>query len=105
MLSLLQSCPTGKANFLNVHIISHTHNDVGWLKTVDQYYYGAKNDIANAGVQYILDSVVSALVENPARKFTYVESAFFWRWWLEQEESTQRQVQVLVNEGEFFVPR
>lgn len=27
---------------LNVHLISHTHDDVGWLKTIDQYYYGSK---------------------------------------------------------------
>jgi hypothetical protein len=41
---------------------------------------GANNSIQNAGVQYILDSVMLALAENPDRKFIYVEIAFFKRW-------------------------
>lgn len=46
---------------------------------MDQYYYGGRNNIQHAGVQYILDSVVASLAANPDRKFIYVEQAFFQR--------------------------
>lgn len=42
--------------------------DVGWLKTVDQYYYGANNTIQDARVQYILDTVTQALVGKSANR-------------------------------------
>ena len=109
-------CNLGKPDKLNVHIVPHTHDDVGWLKTVDQYYYGgksflldlfiidrycvaARNDIQHAAVQYILDSVIPSLVENSDRRFIYVEVAFFWRWWLQQTEEMRNTVRQLVNEG------
>ncbi|XP_055477049.1 lysosomal alpha-mannosidase isoform X2 [Psammomys obesus] len=94
-----ETCPTVKPGMLNVHLLPHTHDDVGWLKTVDQYYYGVKNDIQHASVQYILDSVISALLADPTRRFIYVEMAFFSRWWKEQTSATQDTVQELVRQG------
>ncbi|CAH8649400.1 unnamed protein product [Heterobilharzia americana] len=94
-----QSCNLGKPDHLNVHLIPHTHDDVGWLKTVDQYYYGANNTIQRAGVQYILDSVIQALVDDPNRKFTYVEMAFFVRWWAAQTLTKRQIVKDLVQSG------
>ena len=59
----------------------------------------ARNEICHRGVQYILDSVVKALVDNPDRRFIYVEMAFFWRWWNQQSDDMRTTVKQLVNEG------
>jgi lysosomal alpha-mannosidase len=93
-------CNLGDPTKLNVHIVPHTHDDVGWLKTVDQYYYGARNNIQHAGVQYIIDSVVRALDANPDRRFIYVEIGFFWRWWNEQSDVIRNKVKGFVNSGQ-----
>ncbi|XP_045601316.2 lysosomal alpha-mannosidase isoform X1 [Procambarus clarkii] len=94
------TCNPGMTGFLNVHLVCHTHDDVGWLKTVDQYYYGSKNDIQRAGVQYVLDSVIQALKDDIEKKFIYVESAFFFRWWDNQTADMQKLVKLLVARGQ-----
>ncbi|XP_061130848.1 lysosomal alpha-mannosidase [Syngnathus typhle] len=94
-----QSCHATKPAMLNVHLVPHTHDDVGWLKTVDQYFYGDRNDIQHAGVQYILDSVVEQLLKNPDRRFIYVETAFFYRWWRRQSADVRQTVKRLVDQG------
>jgi hypothetical protein len=45
-----------------VHVICHSHDDVGWLMDPEEYYKDK--------VQDILTSVVLALVEDTNRKFT-----------------------------------
>ena len=93
------SCHRTKAGVINVHLVPHTHDDVGWLKTVDQYYFGQKNDIQRAGVQYILNTVVDELEKDPSRRFIYVESKFFHQWWRRQDQAKQAQVRRLVHQG------
>ncbi|XP_038994877.1 alpha-mannosidase [Hibiscus syriacus] len=85
---------------LNVHLVPHSHDDVGWLKTVDQYYVGSNNSIQGACVQNVLDSVVKALRSDPNRKFVFAEMAFFQRWWTEQSPEIQEQVKKLVDAGQ-----
>ncbi|XXG75009.1 hypothetical protein AAC387_Pa07g3602 [Persea americana] len=85
---------------LNVHLVPHSHDDVGWLKTVDQYYVGSNNSIQGACVSNVLDSLVISLMKDPNRKFVYVEQAFFQRWWAEQNEETQEEVKKLVDSGQ-----
>ena len=85
---------------LTVHVVPHTHDDVGWLKTVDQYYYGLRNDIQHAAVQYIIKSVVAALARNPQRKFMYVEQAFFQRYWREANDYDKNLTRSLIKNGQ-----
>jgi len=87
-------------NKLNVHLVPHSHDDVGWLKTVDQYYVGSNNSIQGACVMNTLDSVVDALAKDPARKFVVVEQAFFQRWWAEKSPTIQAIVHKLVDSGQ-----
>ena len=84
---------------INVHIVPHSHDDVGWVKTVDQYYSGTNSSIEEASVQFILDTVVEELWRDDSRRFIYVEMFYFERWWREQDESTRGRVRTLVKEG------
>ncbi|XP_066387201.1 alpha-mannosidase-like isoform X1 [Miscanthus floridulus] len=88
------------AGKLNVHLVPHSHDDVGWLKTVDQYYVGSNNSIQGACVMNTLDSVVDALARDPARMFVVVEQAFFQRWWAEKSPTIQAIVHKLVDSGQ-----
>ncbi|GMP34301.1 hypothetical protein CsSME_00007221 [Camellia sinensis var. sinensis] len=58
---------------LNVHMVPHSHDDVGWLKTIDQYYVGSNNTIQEACVQNVLDSLIPALLADKNRKFIFAE--------------------------------
>ena len=85
---------------LTVHLVPHTHDDVGWLKTVDEYFSGANNSIQHAAVRNILNSVTSSLELDPARKFTYVEQAFFQRWYRELSYKRRQAIKQMVARGQ-----
>ena len=67
------SCKTIDPNVgVHVHLVPHSHDDVGWLKNPDEYYYGDKNYIQRAGVQYILDSVIQELAADPTKRYCQI---------------------------------
>lgn len=84
---------------LTIHVVAHTHCDPGWLKTVDEYYFGRNNSIQWAGVQYILDAVVDELDLYHDRRFMFVEMAFWSRWWNEQDQNMKDLVKAMVADG------
>jgi lysosomal alpha-mannosidase len=77
---------------LNIHLIAHSHDDVGWHLTPDAYYI--------LEVRTIITNYMKSLQVSPNRKFTQVEIYFFHRWWSEQNEETKNQVKKLVNNGQ-----
>ncbi|KAH1004274.1 hypothetical protein HUJ04_004053 [Dendroctonus ponderosae] len=94
------SCHPVKEDHVNIHLVPHSHDDLGWLKTFEQYYYGSHDNVQRAGVQYIISSVVDALKSNKDRRFIYVETGYFWKWWTNQEEDVRSDVRQLVNNGQ-----
>ncbi|KAL7538827.1 hypothetical protein ACHAXR_008811 [Thalassiosira sp. AJA248-18] len=89
---------------LNVHLVPHTHDDVGWLKTVDQYYYGLNNTIQQAHVSLILDNVLTALLDphtNHNRTFTYVETKFFSKWYMSLPDPLKQSLKELIAKKQF----
>jgi lysosomal alpha-mannosidase len=98
-----QACHPIDVEKINIHLVPHSHDDVGWLKTVDQYYYGTQKHIQYAGVQYIISSSIEALIGHPHRRYIQVETAFFWKWWQHQEDAFKQQVIELVNNGQLEI--
>tara|TARA_R110002050_G_scaffold47119_1_gene110272 strand:- start:2837 stop:3169 length:333 start_codon:yes stop_codon:yes gene_type:complete len=76
-LSLAQSLPTG-------YLIAHSHCDVGWKSTFDEYYYN--------NVQYILDNVVQFLAGDVAKRFVWSEVSYFAAWYRKQGQEKQKAV-------------
>ena len=60
--------------------------------TVDQYFFRE--------VYYIVDTVIQNLLVNPDRKFIYVETGFFARWWDDANEIKRNQTKYLVERGQ-----
>jgi hypothetical protein len=55
-----------------VHLIPHSHNDLGWLITFREYYYGYKYDVIRLNVREIINNYIVELQKNPNRKFIQV---------------------------------
>ena len=98
LLLLLLLCSSTLS--LTVHMVPHTHDDVGWLKTVDQYFIGSNISLQQASVGQLITATMAALKRVPERKFIYVEQAFFQRWWRQQNDAMKADVRSFVTNGQ-----
>ncbi|XP_063227020.1 lysosomal alpha-mannosidase-like [Bacillus rossius redtenbacheri] len=94
-----ESCHETKEGLVNVHLIPHSHDDVGWVKTVDEYYYGLNPSLDTANVSMILDSVFQEIKNDPTRRYIQVETAYLWMWWQHQNDAVREQYRQLVQSG------
>lgn len=92
-------CNAAEDDPITIHVVPHTHDDAGWLWTVDEYYQGTGG--APMSVKRILDNFINSLNDRPDRTFIYVEMAFFTIWYKTQTEETKLQVKKLLKEGRF----
>ncbi|GAB1598404.1 alpha-mannosidase 2x-like [Argonauta hians] len=82
-------------NVLTVIVVPHSHNDPGWLKTVDEYY--------SDQTKHILDNMVRKLTAYPNMTFVWSETIFLAMWWNDQEDAVKVQVRRLIRRGQLEI--
>ena len=99
----LKPVPDKVNKMVTVHLVPFSRTDVGFKKTVDEYYTGSNQNAHHASVMTILSSAVEALAKDPERRFTFSEVKFLQMWYTRQDEETKDLLRQLIKNGQFEV--
>lgn len=89
---------------VTVHLIAHSHDDLGWRKTYEEYFYGTNvNNDERAAVQLIIDTTVEELERDKRRTFTIAEMKFFQMWYKTAEQKQRDRAKALIQNGQIEI--
>ena len=67
-----------------MHVIPHSHTDLGWLATLEDYFGGGHPAFYLGNIYGMFSTVIEELSLDPKRTFTYAEMKYFKMWWERQ---------------------
>lgn len=76
------------------HFVPHTHNDLGWQKTIDEY----QSEVIDS----ILNSSIDTMTEQPDKKFTYCNVGFLANY-LREHPDRLTNLQKLVQKESMYI--
>lgn len=94
MKSLILMCILSFGFSVNVYIVPHSHNDAGWLETVDFYY--------SANCNKTLNNMFTLLSEHDSVKFCWSEVVFL-QMWLKEHPEKKPLMEEFIRSGRFEI--
>ena len=81
---------------LKVIVMPHSHNDPGWLKTIDGYFATATKSI--------ITNIVEKLTVNTNMTFIWTEMSYLSLWWEGASPDLQAKMRSLIDSGRLEIP-
>ena len=81
---------------LQVIVMPHSHNDPGWLKTIDGYFATATKSI--------ITNIVDKLTENRNMTFIWTEMSYLSLWWDSASVDLKEKLRALLSSGRLEIP-
>ncbi|KAE9551638.1 hypothetical protein FO519_005166, partial [Halicephalobus sp. NKZ332] len=97
------TCPkwSDDKDTINLHIIPHSHDDMGWIKTADDYFTGINGDpLVHVSVSEIYNNIVTELKKDSNKRFSICEVGYLTRWMESSDEELVKDFLTLVGNGQ-----
>jgi hypothetical protein len=65
---------------LVIHLIPHSHDDLGWNLKIDEYFYKYSDRISCGNVSGIISEIVDSISFDSDKRFTWSEMKYLRMW-------------------------